>query len=65
MKLSDYIKESGLSIAKFSELIGESPQRIGMYTKHKTIPRLDVIRKIFKATGGKVTANDFCNIKLR
>lgn len=59
MQLSEYLKDAEKSQAEFARDIGEKPQTVGRYVAGKRKPEEDVMRKIFNATGGKVTANDF------
>ena len=62
MRLDEYISNIGLTQAAFAREINESPQTIGRYVKGVRIPEEDAMKKIFFATNGKVTANDFYNL---
>jgi DNA-binding transcriptional regulator YdaS (Cro superfamily) len=60
MKLSTYLSEYGISQRAFAKEIGESPQNIGRYVNGERIKiDPDTMMKIYKATKGQVTANDF------
>lgn len=66
MKLPSYLKSKKLTQAAFARLIGESPQNIQRYVSGKRIPSdEEIMRRIFEATGGAVTANDFYNLPNR
>lgn len=62
MKISTYIKQNNLSQVAFAALIGVSPQAINTFCNEQRIPRPDSMRKIFIATKGQVTPNDFYDI---
>ena len=59
MKLDDYINKNGMNYTRFSKLIGVSPQSVHHYAKGKSIPAVNVMRKIYQETDGLVSANDF------
>lgn len=59
MKLDEYLLNVGKTQAAFAREVEESPQNIGRYVNGDRIPEEHVMFKIFEATSGKVTANDF------
>jgi transcriptional regulator with XRE-family HTH domain len=59
MKLADYLAQANLTQAQFAELVSGTQPEIARYAAGKRKPREKMMREIFKATGGKVTANDF------
>lgn len=59
MKLSDYIRERGLTLTAFGQQIGVTHATVHRYISQGRIPEPDVMREIIKVTGGVVTANDF------
>lgn len=58
MNLSEYLLNEGIKQSAFAALIGETPQNISRYVNGRC-PQPDVMKKIYDATDGKVTANDF------
>lgn len=65
MLLSDYLAENELSDAAFARLIGVERQTVGRYQTGDRFPERDILLRIFKATSGKVTANDFIDFGSR
>lgn len=59
MKLSEYLALYAIKQNKFAEKIGEKPARVNHYCIGTRIPRHDIMRKIYVATNGAVTPNDF------
>jgi len=59
MKLIDYIQQNGIKQNWLARQADLTPSRLNVIAKGRIDPRLDEIRKIEKATGGKVTAADF------
>lgn len=59
MKLKRYLALNAVKQKDFAARIGEKPARICLYCLGQRIPRPDVMRKIFAATNGAVTPNDF------
>ncbi len=59
MQLSEYLTVEGVTQAAFARAINESPVSVGRYVNGARIPEEEVMRKIFSATAGQVTANDF------
>lgn len=61
MTLSDYLHEHDLTNQAFADLIGVSREVVRRYTVD-VIPSRAIMKKIHKATGGKVQPNDFYDI---
>lgn len=59
MTLSDFLKTKQIRQADFAEQIGRSAAYVSMICRGQIWPSRDVVSRIFDATGGKVTANDF------
>ena len=59
MKLRDYLKEQQMNQRKFSKLVDISPSTLCYYIKGVRFPSAQTVKRIFEATGGKVSANDF------
>lgn len=59
MKLSTYLELNDLSHEEFSKKIFVTATAVRRYSSGARIPRLDVMDRIAKETGGTVTANDF------
>lgn len=62
MKLDDWLKASGVTVENFAEDIGHKPQTVYRYILGHRLPKKETFRKIFLATGGKVTPNDFLDL---
>lgn len=62
MKLKRYLALNAVKQKDFAARIGEKPARICLYCLGQRIPRPDVMRKIFDATNGAVTPNDFFDL---
>ena len=60
MKLSDYMTRHELDDAGMAERIGDcSVSGVKKWRRGDRTPRRDHLRRIARATGGEVTANDF------
>lgn len=59
MKLIEFLVQNAVKQNEFATRIGEKTSRVNKYCLGQRIPRPDVMRKIFAATGGAVTPNDF------
>ncbi len=59
MKLGDYLAQNAVKQKDFAARIGEGQTCVNRYCLGQRIPRPDVMRKIFAATNGAVTPNDF------
>lgn len=62
MKIRFYLKSNKITQAEFAALVGTSAQAISCFCLGQRIPRPDVMRKIFDATNGAVTPNDFFDL---
>lgn len=62
MKIREFLKKHRIEQADFAGQIGISPQAVSCFCLGKRIPRSDVMRKIFDATNGAVTPNDFFDL---
>lgn len=63
MRLSEFLENNDISVAEFARLIGvKSRATVYRYAEGLRIPDEVVMPKIFSATNGKVTANDFYNL---
>lgn len=62
MQLSTYLENSNLSDAKFAEIIDVDRSSVSRMRRGLHIPNRDVMQRIFDATNGAVTANDFFGI---
>ncbi len=58
MKLDAYLRASGLSITAFAQQAGLSEAAISRYLSGKRSPRADAIRRIVRATRGRVQPED-------
>lgn len=59
MKLIEFLAQNAVKQNEFAARIGEKTSRVNKYCLGQRIPRPDVMRKIFAATNGAVTPNDF------
>jgi DNA-binding transcriptional regulator YdaS (Cro superfamily) len=59
MKLSDYLAMTNKSAAKFADEIGASTSAVNFWRSGGRTPRIGQMQKIFEATNGAVTPNDF------
>lgn len=59
MNLATYIKQSGLRRSAFAEQIGVSPTIVTQWCAGDAWPSADMAARIFDATDGQVTPNDF------
>lgn len=59
MRLTSWLDINGLSDAEFARQVGVERQTIGRYKFGERFPKPDLLTKIYKATAGNVTANDF------
>ena len=62
MQLKDYLEKEDISTPKFAKKLGMKLTTINSYRYNVSIPNKENMQKIFKATKGKVTANDFYGI---
>lgn len=59
MMLADYLKANNLSEAIFAEMIDTSQPTVHRLKHGNSWPGREVAERIFVATGGAVTPNDF------
>ena len=59
MTLQEYLRKYKIRRADFAVEIGVSVTAIGRYCAFERFPSTPIRRRIFEATKGKVTANDF------
>jgi DNA-binding transcriptional regulator YdaS (Cro superfamily) len=59
MRLSDYLAREALTAAEFGRRIGRGKSAVSRWAKGERIPDRESMGKIKRATGGRVTANDF------
>lgn len=64
MKLAAYLEASELTDAAFARLIGVERQAVGRYKSGERFPEKQILLKIFEATSGQVTANDFADLPI-
>lgn len=63
MKLETYLIEEGLTQAAFASRLGVPSGTIHRYIRNIRKPSKNMLSRIFDATNGKVTPNDFYGIK--
>lgn len=59
MKLKDYLKTNGRTYEQFAQAIRVSPVSVYRYASGRQLPDRDVLPRIYAATDGAVTPNDF------
>lgn len=59
MTLAEFLKENGETASAFASRTGISQPYVSRLISGERFPHREVIEAIWKATGGKVTANDF------
>lgn len=62
MKLSDYMREKGLRDRQMGAMVGLSESQISRIRRGLSVPSRHKFPEFIKATGGKVTPNDFADI---
>jgi transcriptional regulator with XRE-family HTH domain len=62
MTLKDYLAREGNTATKLADEAGVSVSTITRAAEGATMPSRDLMGKIFKATDGAVTPNDFYGI---
>ncbi len=62
MKLASWLDINRLSDAEFARRVGVPRQTIGRYKLGERFPKPNLLNKIYKATEGQVTANDFAGM---
>lgn len=61
MLLQHYMTKKNLTISQFAGMIGATDMAVRNYLGGKRIPAPELMFRIYEATKGKVTANDFYN----
>lgn len=59
MQLKDWLAENPVTQRQFAGRIGVSDSAMSRYLSGDRIPKPAIITRIFQATGGQVTANDW------
>lgn len=59
MELRDWLTQNEISDDAMADRLGISRQSLWRYRSGKRLPDKDMLNRIFEATGGAVTANDF------
>jgi len=59
MTLAAYLEKRGLTRADFARLIGVRHLTVTRYVRGEQIPEPEYLRRIYRATDGMVTPNDF------
>lgn len=67
MKLGEWLEQEGLSVSRFATRIGEHSEVVRRYTLPREhpdsrIPRHGPMCRIYLATGGEVTPNDYYDL---
>ena len=62
MRLSDYLKAEGMTLAQFGSQIGISASTVHRYATGLRVPKPEVMSRVFAATDGRVTPNDFFDL---
>lgn len=64
MKLKDWLKQEKRTQTAFAAEIGVPPSLLSGYIKGSKWPGRDKIERIYRATEGAVTANDFADLEM-
>jgi transcriptional regulator with XRE-family HTH domain len=59
MRLSKFLRLSGMSQGAFAKAIGVQQSTVSRYVSGVKQPSLDVLKRITRATSGEVTVDDF------
>lgn len=62
MKLKDWLDREEISNATFAAKIERTSEAVRRYASGERVPDKETMPKIFDATGGAVTANDFFDL---
>lgn len=62
MRLAAFLEKNELTDAAFARLIGVERQAVGRYKSGERFPEKPILLKIYEATEGAVTANDFAGL---
>lgn len=59
MKLEQYLTNNSIKPVAFAASIDVAPSTITRIIRGERLPRIDLVEKIKRATGGEVTLEDF------
>ncbi len=59
MKLADYLAQKKIRRSAFAEMVGVSPTIVTHWCSGQAWPSADTAERIYRATRGAVTPNDF------
>lgn len=59
MKLEQYLRDNDIKPVAFASSIDVAPSTITRILRGERLPRIDLVEKIKRATGGLVTVEDF------
>ena len=59
MKLSEWLRQSGISVTKVADLLGVSRQTIYGWSKGEYLPRVKHLQRLYELSGGDVSLQDF------
>jgi transcriptional regulator with XRE-family HTH domain len=62
MQLAIYLEQNNISDSDFADQIGVERQAVYRYRSGQRFPEKTILHKIFEATNGAVTANDFAGL---
>ncbi len=63
MLLKEFLQKEKIKKKSFSKTIKTSAMAVSYYCFGKRMPTAEVMERIFEATNGRVTPNDFYNLK--
>lgn len=64
MKLRDWLAREDISFREFGDRIDRTAEAVRRYANDERIPERETMTRIFRATVGSVSANDFFDIGL-
>jgi transcriptional regulator with XRE-family HTH domain len=59
MKLADYLKQDAVTATSIADATGAAVSTITRAARGEVFPSRELMQRIFEATGGQVTPNDF------
>ena len=59
MTLREYLFQSDMKSPAFAALVGVAPTTVRKWARHDEMPSRDAMARIYTATDGQGTANDF------
>lgn len=65
MRLQDYLTKTGMTQTAFADLLGVKQATISRYLSGARKPEPDLMVRIFEATRGSVSPNDFFDVPSR